>query len=95
MAKLVFIPGKQDEPKIESSHIKIGASTLPMSLKSIVQDAGSGLENDPILYNNNMELKNGKYYIQDGVIYKCIKDTGQTVNNDLSELVGIYVEIAE
>jgi hypothetical protein len=39
-----------------------------------------------------MALKNGKYYIQDGVIYLCNRDTGNPVYNALAELVGLYVE---
>ena len=42
-----------------------------------------------------MALENGKYYIQDGVTYLCNRDTGNPVYNALSELVGLYVEIAE
>lgn len=42
-----------------------------------------------------MELLEGKYYTQGGVVYRCTRDTGQAVYQDLSALVGIYVEIAE
>ena len=41
-----------------------------------------------------MELFNGKYYSQNGVVYKCNRDTQQAVYNPLADLVGIYVEIA-
>lgn len=50
---------------------------------------------DPIPYNGNMALENGKYYSQDGVVYLCNRDTVNPVYNSLSDLVGIYVEIAE
>lgn len=36
----------------------------------------------------------GLYYTQDGVTYLCTRDTGIAVYNDLSDLVGIYVEEA-
>ena len=39
-------------------------------------------------------IENGKYYMQDGMIYKCVRDTGAPVYNALNELVGIYVETA-
>ena len=32
--------------------------------------------------------------MQDGKIYRCIRDTGNPVYNALSELVGLYVEEA-
>lgn len=47
----------------------------------------------PIAYNNNMALEQGKYYAQDGVVYRCTRDTVNPVYNDLKYLVGIYVEV--
>ena len=49
---------------------------------------------DPIPYDGNMELTEGLYYIQDGVVYLCTRSTGQPVYNTLSELAGLYVEVA-
>lgn len=57
-------------------------------------ESHAGTEDDPIPYDGNMELENGKYYIQDYVIYKCTRDTINPVYHPLSDLVGIYVEIA-
>lgn len=51
----------------------------------------AGTLTDPIPYNGNMALEAGKYYTQDGVLYKCIRDTGNPVYNALAELVGLYV----
>ena len=65
------------------------------SLYTEVSKGHAGTKDDPIPYNNNMELENGKYYSQDGVIYLCTRDTGIPVYNPLKDLVGIYVEIAE
>lgn len=59
-----------------------------------INEENAGTLEDPIPYNNNMELKMGKYYSQDGVIYLCTRDTGQAVYNPLKDLVGIYVEVA-
>lgn len=60
-----------------------------------INETHAGTLEDPIPYNNNMELVEGKYYSQDGVTYLCTRSTGQAVYNNLSELVGIYVQIAE
>lgn len=50
---------------------------------------------DPIPYDGNMALENGKYYTQDGVTYLCNRDTVNPVYNALAELVGLYVEAVE
>lgn len=60
-----------------------------------INETHDGTKTDPIPYNNNMALELGKYYIQDDIIYMCTRDTGQAVYQDLSDLVGIYVQIAE
>lgn len=59
-----------------------------------INETASGTIDDPIPYNNNMALEEGKYYSQDGVTYKCTRSTGQAVYNSLKDLVGIYVEVA-
>lgn len=60
-----------------------------------INESAAGTREDPIPYNNNMELFSGKYYSQNGVTYRCTRDTGQAVYQDLSALVGQYVEVAE
>lgn len=60
-----------------------------------INEQHAGTKEDPIPYNNNMELFEGKYYLQEGVTYLCTRSTGQAVYNNLSELVGIYVQIVE
>ena len=57
-----------------------------------INEKNQGTLEDPIPYNNNMELFEGKYYSQNGVTYKCTRNTEQPVYQDLSALVGIYVE---
>lgn len=58
----------------------------------IVKDH-AGTESDPIPYAPPMEIFNGKYYTQDGVLYLCTRDSGQALTHNLSELVGLYVEV--
>ena len=62
------------------------------ALYAEINETNKGTLDDPIPYNNNMELFAGKYYSQGGVTYRCTRDTGQPVYQDLSALVGIYVE---
>ena len=70
-------------------------STATASLWEEICESHAGTLNDPIPYDGNMALDAGKYYIQDYVIYLCTRSTGQPVYNALSELVGLYVEVAE
>lgn len=64
----------------------------------VVQGEGEaeiGTLDNPIPYNGNMELEEGKYYSQDGVTYLCIRSTGTPVYHPLAQLVGLYVEVVE
>ncbi len=63
------------------------------SLYTEVCETHSGAMDDPIPYSGNMVLENGKYYMQDYVIYLCNRDTVNPVYHTLSELVGLYVEV--
>lgn len=63
------------------------------SLFSVVDETHAGTIEDPIPYEGNMEIFNGLYYSQNGVIYLCIRDSGQPLYHDLSALVGSYVEV--
>ena len=64
------------------------------SLWTEICESHAGTLEDPIPYSGNMALESGKYYMQDGKIYRCIRDTINPVYNALSELVGLYVEEA-
>ena len=62
------------------------------SLYAEVCESHEGTENDPIPYEGNMALYNGKYYLQDFEVYRCFRDTVNPVYHRLSDLVGLYVE---
>lgn len=65
------------------------------SLYAVIDETHAGTQEDPIPYNGNMALENGKYYSQDGVIYLCNRDTEIPVYQALKDLVGLYVTVAE
>lgn len=65
------------------------------SLYARIDETHAGTPEDPIPYNGNMELFNGKYYIQNDIIYKCIRDSGQPLYHNLADLIGTYVEVYE
>lgn len=62
------------------------------SLYKRIDETHAGTAGDPIPYDGNMELVEGKYYTQNGVVYLCTRSTGTAVYHALSDLVGIYVE---
>lgn len=68
-------------------------SIATAALYEEINETAAGTQEDPIPYNNNMELFEGKFYSQDGITYKCTRNTEQPVYHQLSELVGLYVEM--
>ena len=73
----------------------INTASLYVEVTPDYNEAGEemGTIQNPIAYEGNMILENGKYYIQDGVTYKCNRDTGIAVYHALKDLVGLYVEL--
>ena len=63
------------------------------SLYAEICEKHDGSKYDPIPYSGNMALENGKYYIQGGVTYLCIRDTENPVYQALADLVGLYVDM--
>jgi hypothetical protein len=65
-----------------------------------VTESHAGTFDDPIPYNEELDpmwqgmvLEEGKYYTQGGVVYKCIRNTGNKVTQNLADLVsGGFVE---
>jgi len=62
------------------------------SLYARIDETHAGTRDDPIPYEGNMALTAGLYYVQDGAVYLCTRDTGSPVYHDLRDLVGLYVE---
>lgn len=61
----------------------------------VIDEIHSGTKEDPIPYTSGMQVYNGKYYTEDGILYLCTRDSGQAIYNRLAELVGVYVQITE
>lgn len=70
----------------------VPGTTGTESLFSAVDETHAGTLEDPIPYEANMEIYEGLYYSQNGVVYLCIRSSGQPLYHDLSALVGHYVE---
>ena len=62
----------------------------------IVEDHAGTLE-DPIPYpaDGNMVIYNGKYYIENNIVYLCIRDSQQPLYTSLSSVVNNYVQVIE
>ena len=57
----------------------------------VVKDDAGTIDN-PIPFEVNMELVEGKYYTEDGVKYLCVRALAQSVWH-LADLVGNYVQV--
>ena len=64
------------------------------SLWEVINVENAGTLEDPIPYDQTMTVYNGKYYLEDGIIYKCVRDSGQPLYTTCASLVGNYFEVA-
>lgn len=64
------------------------------SLWEVINVENAGTLDDPIPYDQTMTVYNGKYYLEEGIIYKCIRDSGQPLYASCASLVGNYFEVA-
>lgn len=85
---------RTEQPKYTFFAHQIPGAQGMESLFSVIDEAHAGTFEDPIPYDRNMEIYKGYYYIQNDVIYLCTRSSGQPLYNDLSALVGHYVEVA-
>ena len=65
-------------------------TTASLYVQVVADDAGT-IDN-PIAFELNMELVEGKYYTEDGIKYLCVRALAQSVWH-LADLVGNYVQV--
>ena len=63
------------------------------SLWEVIDEQHEGTLEDPIPYDMNMEVFKDKYYIENDVVYKCIRDSEQPLYASCSSLLGNYFEL--
>ena len=63
------------------------------SLYVVIDKDHEGTLADPIPWSTNMECFLGKYYIEDGILYECIRDSGIALHFKASELLDSYFNI--
>ena len=64
------------------------------SLYEVIEIIPTGEKDDPIPYTPPMEIFDGKYYSENGILYLCIRNSDTALTHELSSLVGLYVSIA-
>lgn len=84
---------RTEQPEYTFSAQYVPGATGTESLFSHIDEGHAGTYEDPIPYETNMEIYQGTYYSQNGVVYLCIRSSGQPLYHDLSVLVGNYVEV--
>lgn len=86
----------QDHTILAHYYPSINTASLYVEVTPDYNEAGEemGTIENPIPYEGNMVLENGKYYSQDGVVYLCNRDSGNPVYHALKDLIGLYVEVA-
>lgn len=86
----------EDKPwRVRQTHTPLEIyppSLATASLYEAIDKEHSGEADDPIPYTPPMEIFEGKYYIQEGVVYRCTRNSEVALAHDLSALVGLYVE---
>lgn len=87
----------EDKPwRVRQTHTPLEVyppSLTTASLYEAIDKEHSGEANDPIPYTPPMEVFEGKYYTQDGVVYRCTRNSGVALTHRLADLVGLYVEV--
>ena len=93
LADRVVLKQKEAEEKTKSGIILASSAQEKPELYEVIEVEPAGTQDDPIQYTPPMEIFNGKYYTQGGVLYKCTRDSGQALTHDLAALVGLYVDV--
>ena len=97
--KFLYTDGKlyavrQDHTILPHYYPSVNTAALYEEITPEYNENGElGTLDNPIAYDGNLALEEGKYYSQGGIVYLCTRDTGNPVYHNLSELVGLYVEI--
>ncbi len=84
---------RTEQPEYTFTAQYVPGATGTENLFSHIDEGHAGTYEDPIPYKTNMEIYQGTYYSQSGVVYLCIRSSGQPLYHDLSALVGHYVEV--
>ena len=54
-----------------------------------------GSREHPFAWEQGMTSYNGKYYTEEGILYLCIRDSGNPLYFPIASLIGTYFQVAE
>lgn len=57
-----------------------------------IDKAQSGTYDDPIIYDRTVQLQENRFYKQDGVVYYCIQSPKRIIDQDLFDVLDLYVK---
>lgn len=86
---------RTEQPKYTFVSHHVPGAVGTESLFSVIDETHAGTLEDPIPYDGNMEIFEGKYYVQNDVVYRGTRDSGIPLYHDLANLVGLYVEVVK
>lgn len=68
-------------------------SLATASLYEVIEKEHEGTLEDPIPYMPPMEIFEGKYYVENNILYLCTRSSGTALSHSLSDLISFYVEM--
>lgn len=84
----------EDKPwRVRQTHTALEVyppSLATASLYEAIDKEHDGTLDDPIPYTPPMEVFEGKYYIQENIIYKCIRNSEIALSHNLNDLLNTY-----
>lgn len=87
----------EDKPwRVRQTHTPMEVyppSLATASLYEAIDKEHSGEADDPIPYTPPMEVFEGKYYVENNIVYRCTRNSGVALTHNLSALVGHYFEV--
>lgn len=66
---------------------------VPALWEVVAQEGKGDSPDNPIEYDQSMAIEKGKFYIENDVIYVCIRDSGVPLYTALANVIGNYVEV--
>ena len=66
---------------------------VPALWEVVVPEGKGDSPDNPIEYDQSMAIEEGKFYIENDVIYICIRDSGVPLYTALANVIGNYVEV--
>ena len=66
---------------------------VPALWEVVVPEGKGDSPDNPIEYDQSMAIEEGKFYIENDVVYICIRDSGVPLYTALANVIGNYVEV--